>query len=242
MNETEIRRYRNLYIVFLGIGIILVVTLFMLLLRVQSTEKSISSLSDEVARLKENPLKTIIVEKHKIFRQLRMEEVNKQIEYLLETGYEEDVYGFFDGYSRNREITTLMLKNDLKYNVPVTLDFAMVQWESGFNPNAKNSNGKSTDYGLKQLNDKTFIPGWVKTPEELLNIPVNIEFGARHYNNLVVRYQGYDNALIAYNGGQRAIEVRILPETFRYYSGIMAIEERIRDRFVEHFGHLLIIH
>ena len=93
MGETDERRYRNLGLGFAGIGLIIIALIFLIFLKLSSIENSmvneISSLTDELTQLKENPPKTIVIEKHVIFKQLDMEEVNKHIEYLFITGYED---------------------------------------------------------------------------------------------------------------------------------------------------------
>lgn len=63
---------------------------------------------------------------------------------------------FFDEYTNDTQITTIILSEALKQDVPIMLAFALAWGESKFNPTAKsglNTNG-SRDWGLFQLNDK----------------------------------------------------------------------------------------
>ena len=79
---------------------------------------------------------------------------------------------------------------------------AIIKQESGDNPNAvhRNANG-SIDYGLMQLNNRTFPNAASMTPEQ------NIATGTAYLNSLLTKFHGDRTlALTAYNSGPGAVD------------------------------------
>jgi len=95
----------------------------------------------------------------------------------------------------------LVIKYASKYKVPVDLALALINQESGFNPNAKSHVGAM---GLGQLMPATAKTLGVKNaydPEQ------NAEASMRHLGNLIIHYKGNtDLALAAYNAGMGNVQ------------------------------------
>ena len=93
-------------------------------------------------------------------------------------------------------------------NVPVTLVMAMIEHESGFNPEAVSS---TDDYGLMQINAVNH--GWLEEKyrtADFLNPYQNVFCGITIIGGYIEKYGDYNKALMAYNmgdyGAQKAWE------------------------------------
>lgn len=115
----------------------------------------------------------------------------------------------------------LVIKYANKYKVPVDLALALVNQESGFNPNAKSHAGAM---GLGQLMPATAKSLGVTNaydPEQ------NAEASMRHLGNLIIHYKGNtDLALAAYNAGMGNVQkyggIPPFSETQNYVKSINA--------------------
>jgi soluble lytic murein transglycosylase-like protein len=83
------------------------------------------------------------------------------------------------------------------YDVPEALVLALIEHESGFDPDASNG----TCYGLMQINKVNY--GWLREEGiEPLEYPGNIDAGVLMLGNLLGKYADPHKALMAYNAGE----------------------------------------
>ena len=158
-------------------------------------------------------------------------EVNGIVQKLINTGRAEEVYEFYDEYTDSREITHLLISAALLYELPVNLVFGLVEWESGFDPEAVHTNGNGTnDIGLWMLHERTFPE---LTREQMMDPTTSTRNGAPYLRSEFDRYGWWEAAVIAYNGGD-IVDVK---ESTIIHQGKVLTNERELDRaFVERFG------
>ena len=123
--------------------------------------------------------------------------------------------------SSKPQILNMISQIARKHGVDEKLVKALVQQESGFNPNAKSHCGAM---GLMQL-----MPGTAKTlgVTDPFNAVQNVDGGVRHLKWLLSKYNGNKIlALAAYNAGSGAVDkydgVPPYPETQNYVKKILA--------------------
>lgn len=113
-------------------------------------------------------------------------------------------------------------ENPLFYHV-----YTAILWnESRFNPHAigYNTDG-SFDYGVAQLNSRSFPPGLLHRGLDPLTPTGNARIGARFFLSLVKQFDGdYELAVMAYNCGPNAVLRGYIPEVTRKYA------RRVLDR------------
>ncbi len=115
-----------------------------------------------------------------------------------------------------------------KFDVDPALVEAVIQVESGFDPNAVSKKGAT---GLMQLMQKTAKQYEVTNR---FNPKQNINAGVEHLSTLLERYDGQvPLALAAYNAGSTAVEkyngVPPFPETKRYISKVLKAHGEFRQ-------------
>lgn len=116
------------------------------------------------------------------------------------------------------EVRDSIIKYSLEYNVPVLLAVSLAWQESKYNAEAINYNRSSVDYGLFQLNSETFNE---YTPEEIYSLDVNVKEAMTFLNYLILRFESWDLALVAYNAGPSAVVNQRVPwTTFKHVTTI----------------------
>ncbi len=158
------------------------------------------------------------------------ETINDTVKAMIIAGRSEDVYVFYDQFTKNREITHALVNTALLSGIPINLLFALVQWESNYNPRALNINSGSSDQGLMQLNSRTFS---ALSEEELYDPVVNIRHGAQYLADRFAQYGSWEAAVIAYNGGNTELVKGI---TVRHLVNVLSNEREYDRAFVEAFG------
>lgn len=118
------------------------------------------------------------------------------------------------------EIMDLVDKTCEKYNIDSKLVKALIQQESGFNPNAKSKAGA---LGLMQLMPKTAQGLGVNDPMDPKD---NIDGGVRYLKQMLDKFHGNKIlALAAYNAGPNAVEkyngIPPYKETQNYVNSIL---------------------
>jgi soluble lytic murein transglycosylase-like protein len=100
-----------------------------------------------------------------------------------------------------QQIQQMIVDAANQYGVPPNIALGIASHESGFNPNAINSNNPNgtKDWGVMQLNDTTVQTMGVQNP---LDPQQNIDAGVQLLSNLLNRYNGdVNSALWAYASG-----------------------------------------
>lgn len=97
--------------------------------------------------------------------------------------------------AKNQEIAETILRKSLEQNIPVNLAFALASIESRFDPNAVNKNHKSTDYGLFQLNNRSF------PKVDYFNIEENTKYALAFLKEHYKRNDSWEIAVVLYNAG-----------------------------------------
>lgn len=113
--------------------------------------------------------------------------------------------------------------------VPVTLALAMIEHESGFNPEAVSS---TDDYGLMQINSVNH--NWLEEKyrtADMLNPYQNVFCGISIIGGYIEKYEDYGKALMAYNmgnyGAQKAWENGVT--STKYSESILALLDKYEE-------------
>lgn len=111
------------------------------------------------------------------------------------------------------------------YNIDEELIRAVIQVESGWNPEAVSAKGAR---GLMQLMPGTADMLGVEDP---FDPEQNIEGGVKYLSGLTDKYNGdIEKALAAYNAGSNRVDAGRIPEAAsRYVRNVMALYRRYRE-------------
>jgi len=156
--------------------------------------------------------------------------VNETVKAMVISGRSEDVYLFYDRFTKSREITYTLVNTALLSGIPINLLFGLVQWESNYNPRALNVNGGSSDHGLMQLNSITFSS---LTEDDFYNPVTNIRHGSNYLEARFKEFGSWEAAVIAYNGGNTEL---VKGTTVRHLVNVLENEREYDRAFVEAFG------
>jgi len=158
-------------------------------------------------------------------------EFNEIVEDYIKKGKGEEIYTFFDRYTKNRDVTLQIIVNVLSRQIPIILTFSLVDWESQFVINAiskENKNG-SFDVGLFQLSTSSY-PQY--TIDQLLQYKTNIKLGTEHFEKEYLKYnKNATFSLIAYNSG----DLINIPESTQQHSNrVLGKEIKMAKAFIEY--------
>jgi len=110
----------------------------------------------------------------------------------------------------------MVVNASLKYGVPSSLIHAVIQKESGYNPNARS---KRNARGLMQVTPATARFVGVKSAHALYDPQTNIHAGTAYLKYLMRTHTTFDEVLAAYNSG---------PGNVRKYNGVPPFSETRR--------------
>jgi hypothetical protein len=129
---------------------------------------------------------------------LQRNEINDTVRSMIEQGRTEEALKVFTTISGDTTLAHTIMNHALRYDIPISLLFSIVDVESDFNPRAVNKNRNGTrDYGLMSLNSKTFN-GY--SEEQLHEVELNLKLGCEYLLMLKSRYRTWGEAVIHYNG------------------------------------------
>jgi hypothetical protein len=161
-------------------------------------------------------------------------QINNLIRNMAIDGQMEKIYLFYDRYTKNREITILIVNNALSNNIPINIFFGIAYCESRFIPEAvgKKNNDGSKDYGLFQLNSNVYS----KYEKKYLMRPVNnIRLAASHLLNNYEKYNNWYEGIMAYNGGNtREVPNRVI----KYMVNVYRYAEKIDIEFYKYIKNI----
>ena len=136
---------------------------------------------------------------------------------------------------REKELRALAAQMAERYGLDPAIFTRMIETESSFNPNARNSRSGAT--GLGQVMSATAQdPGFGVTPlRDRLDAAENLRFSAEYLSAMVRRYDGdYRKALAAYNAGPGVVDrvggIPEIAETQDYLAKILGGPMRPRAR------------
>lgn len=129
-----------------------------------------------------------------------------------------------------RHLYDLMVKHADAFNHERELVTALVEAESGWNPNAVGDSGHSV--GLGQLHDQGAGAGM--SVEDRKNPDINLRRTCEYLRAMVDNTPSIADALSAYNQGLGGWQQRgILPSQRHYIGGIIALRDRLRTEGIQ---------
>jgi len=138
--------------------------------------------------------------------------INDSVSRKIKAGQFNDVLEIYSAICKDPEIISMIIFKDLEKGIPINLDMALVEQESGFNPKAiniqKDENGKiiSKDIGLRQISMGLAKKLRLKEAD-LWNIGINNETGAQHLLDKFTQFKTWEEAIMRYNGsGDKAVK------------------------------------
>jgi len=134
---------------------------------------------------------------------------------------------FFSKYTEDESVSFHILNNALSKNIPIYLFFSLAYNESRYKVNAisKRNIGGSRDYGLFQLNSRTYR----RYPKRrLLDLSTNCILAGDHLRRNYITHKNWYLALIAYNNGNVK---RIPKRTYRHVVNILIYADMIKEDF-----------
>lgn len=139
---------------------------------------------------------------------------------------------YYSKVTNNRDISQAILENAAKYNVPLSLAFALAHTESRYKITAihRNTNG-SIDRGLFQLNSQSFPK---LTEEDFYDPKVSAYYGLSHLKYCLNTAGNEIAALAMYNAGSNKVKRNNTPQTtLNYISEIQSYRNMLEENFAQ---------
>lgn len=131
-------------------------------------------------------------------------ELNEEVQRIAEGGGTQSILDFFDFYTDDRQVSSIIFEQSLNQKVPITAAFALAWGESRYRTDVINRNGGNTsDWGLYQINDG--YRNW--TREDFLDPVKNAEEGLSYFSYSLDTFNGnLPLAIAGYNKGVENIK------------------------------------
>ncbi len=138
------------------------------------------------------------------------------------------VIDFYTEVTGSKDIALPIIEYSDKYNIPLSLAFALAWVESHYNPRAVNRNHGSIDRGLFQLNSKTFR---FLSRKDFFNPRINAKYGIAHLRFCLNTGKDEIVGLAMYNAGTIGVKKGTPLSTLRYVSKILRYREHLDKLF-----------
>ena len=138
------------------------------------------------------------------------------------------VVDFYTRVTGSRRIALPIIEYSDKYNIPLSLSFALAWVESHYNPRAVNRNYGSIDRGLFQLNSRTFR---FLRRSDFFDPRINAKYGIAHLRFCLNTGKDEIVGLAMYNAGTVGVKKGTPLSTLRYVSKIIRYRKHLDELF-----------
>ncbi len=138
------------------------------------------------------------------------------------------VVDFYTRITGSRDIALPIIEYSEKYDIPLSLSFALAWVESRYNPKAVNRNRSSVDRGLFQLNSRTFR---FLSKKDFFNPRINAKYGIAHLRFCLNTGKDEIVGLAMYNAGTIGVKNGTPITTLRYVSQIIKYRNYLEREF-----------
>ena len=214
------RRFRFLF--FTGAAVALLGTVIVLINNgIISLPTTVSTAPPKTAQVQADPHQGLPIEVP----------LNKDVGLALyrNPATKEKVVSFYANLAGSPEIAKIVIRVANRYNVPLSLAFALAWKESKFVPTAVNYNGNSVDRGLYQLNSLSF-PN--VTSKQFFDPTINAEKGLGYLSQCLKDGGNEVVGLAMYNAGMSRVYQDGTPRvTLDYISTILKYQDAVITEF-----------
>ena len=145
----------------------------------------------------------------------------------------EKVVEFYTEETGVEDISLAVLEAAEAYEIAPSLAFALCWVESRYNPYAVNTNNRSIDRGLFQLNSLSFPE---LSEKDFYSVLTNSQRGIEYLRYCLDAGENELVALAMYNAGRSRVTISGAPvSTLEYISQIIEYRERLEERFFNRF-------
>lgn len=155
---------------------------------------------------------------------------DKGLELYRNEQSKQSVIWFYNNITNDAEVTTAILENADKNDIPLSLAFSLAFVESCYRPDVVNNNSnRSIDRGLYQLNNRSF-PDLAES--DFFNPYVSAQYGLSHLRSCLNIAGNEVSALAMYNAGTTKVRSGKTPETtLVYVSNILNYRDGLDNLF-----------
>lgn len=152
------------------------------------------------------------------------------LQYYRQLSTRVQVINFYSEITGNREVALAILEYANKYNISISLAFALAYSESRYNCNAINSNSnKSIDRGLFQLNSKTFP---YLEESSFFDPYISAKQGLSFLHYCLETAGNEIGALAMYNAGPTSVKMNKTPQmTLNHIANITQYQKGLEELF-----------